>query len=179
MYEDTPPGPPPVAPAVPAKKKPRTLLIVLSAVTGVLALVVAGTVIIGLAGYGTSKTPPSSDAATKAAQPGAAATTAAVTPAVVPKPAVTDFQIAVKVLEKRCFGSAGCNLTFRIDVGWTTPPAPDKTYEVVYQINGGEEPKINRFTTTGGMVTYAREERIGTKDSKAVLTAVVIEVNEL
>jgi hypothetical protein len=55
--------------------------------------------------------------------------------AVVPK--AKDFKLSVKTLSKQCFGSAGCNLTYRVDVSLAKTLDPDVEYEVVYEVRGG------------------------------------------
>lgn len=98
-------------------------------------------------------------------------------PAYIPQP--SDFVLAVKVLEKQCFGSAGCNITYRIDVSYvgSTLPDPDHEFEVIYEVRGGEDGVItNTFTLTGDQVSIDSEEFTSTKRSKDKLTAVAIEV---
>ena len=172
---------PPVEPTTPVtvppapKHKRHPVLLTFAA----FALFGFGT-LVGSLGAGSDTTPPAAGKpiATAAPQPAAVASTPAEKPAV--KPAVKDFKVAVKVTQKQCFGSAGCNVTFRIDPSYTGPAIPaDQTYEVVYEIRGGDEPLRNRFTITGDTATYDQDEMIGTKTSKAVLTAIVVEVNEL
>lgn len=107
-------------------------------------------------------------AATDAQQP---------SPEEAPLPAASDFTLALHILKKTCFGSAGCNLTYRIDVhynGSTTPPPCTVTYEVL----GGEDgPQINSFTITAdGGANVDSEETISTKSASVVLRARATEV---
>lgn len=55
-------------------------------------------------------------------------------------PQATDFLFTVKVLERQCFGSAGCNVTVKPDVTWIglEDVDPDKTYEITYEVHGDE-----------------------------------------
>jgi len=102
-------------------------------------------------------------------------TTTTPPPVVMPKPA--DFAITVHILEKTCFGSAGCNVTYRIEPNYTgASPLPNKEIIVVYEVRGGEDAQINRFTISGGQAEFPSEERISTKSSKAELTAVATQV---
>ena len=107
-------------------------------------------------------------------------------PAPVALPKTTDFTLAVKVLKKSCFGSAGCNITYRIDPTYNGAPFPSGVkFEVVYQVNGGQDPQINHFTIGAGdgpgnswQASVQDEEMIQTKSSSAVLTAVVTDVSQ-
>jgi len=108
------------------------------------------------------------------AAPAAAATQAPASGT--PKPA--DFKLTIKVLSKQCFGSAGCNVTFRIDPNYTGPTIPDdRAYQVIYAVRGGEDgTQTNSFTMTGMNAQYDSEEILSTKSSRAKLTAKVTEV---
>ncbi|NED96425.1 hypothetical protein G1H11_14035 [Phytoactinopolyspora alkaliphila] len=95
------------------------------------------------------------------------------------EPTVDDFELDVKTLEKQCFGSAGCNVTFRIEVAYGGEPLdPDTTYEVIYEIEGGDDPKINTLTITGDSYRVDETERIGTPSSDSELVAIVTSVSE-
>lgn len=116
-----------------------------------------------------------------AAEPAAAEKTTAPPPAddYTPKPA--DFRVSLSVTEKQCFGSAGCNITYRIKPEYVgTNPVPEgKTYTITYQVDGGEDgPKINSFTLENGTATYDQEELVSVKSAKAKLSAKVTSVLE-
>ncbi|PPK64241.1 hypothetical protein V5P93_006150 [Actinokineospora auranticolor] len=103
-----------------------------------------------------------------------AATTAATpTPDPLPKPG--DFTVAVNVLEKHCFGAAGCNITYRVEPAYTgsTPLPEGQEFTVVYEMNGGDEPQIGHFTISGKVANFSSQEMIQTTSSKAELTAKV------
>lgn len=89
-----------------------------------------------------------------------------------------DFKVGVKVLKKKCYGSAGCNVTFRIVPKYVgVLPLPETgTIEVTYEVKGGEDPLVNTFTIEGGSASYDAEELIGTRKSSAKLKAVVLDV---
>jgi hypothetical protein len=98
-------------------------------------------------------------------------------PAVTPK--IRDFKLTVKVLSKQCFGSAGCSLTYRVDAGWPDGLDPDVTYEVVYEVRGGEDgPQINTMTVQGDSYERSQEESISTSSAGAKLSARVTSVEE-
>lgn len=92
-----------------------------------------------------------------------------------PKP--EDFSIAVVVLEKSCFGSAGCNVTYTVELTINSFLIdPDTTYQVIYEIQGGDEQQIKNIELTGDTYEYESESFIGTPTEDAVLTAVVTSV---
>jgi len=179
MYET--PATPPTPPATPAepstKRRPALLIALIAAVIVLFAL--SGALTLALFAANDNGTPAPASATTRPAAPAAAATTkAAPRPTFTPSP--SDFQLTVKVIEKECFGSAGCLVTFRLDIAYTGPRLPtDVTYEVVYEVRGGEEPLINNFTIQGDIATQDREQTISTTSSKAKLTAVVTDVSAL
>ncbi|MER5336775.1 hypothetical protein [Micromonospora sp. NPDC002717] len=123
---------------------------------------------------------PQAHPATSAPAPTAPATTAPPAPAY-GTPTKSDFKLKVKILKKQCFGSAGCNITYRIDVTYTgdVDLDPSKTYEVTYQVKGAEDPIINTFEVSGDSASVQQEEMAGTKRSGDKLTAVVTDVSEL
>jgi hypothetical protein len=153
-------------------------------IAGIVGALILG-IVLGAAAAGTrSDTATTGSASTSAVslKPGAVyippePTTTVPTPTVVlPKP--SDFTVDVKILEKKCFGSAGCNITYQIDPKYigTTPLSSSKEITVVYEVAGGEDPQINRFTINGDTASYPKEELIQTKSSKAQLTAKVTQV---
>lgn len=118
-------------------------------------------------------------AATTAAKP---TTPAPTTPSIVyGKPDAGEFKLSIKTLEKKCFGSAGCNVTYRIDPTYTgsLPLDPAKTYRLTYEVRGLEDgPAINNFTLTGDTATMDSEEYGSTTSTKVKLTAKVTDVVE-
>jgi hypothetical protein len=132
-------------------------------------------VLLALAGCGTPK--PATRKATSGSRPASVTTTEAATSYPTPKPG--DFTLTVKILGKQCFGSAGCNLTFRVEAGWDGDYDPDKTYEVVYEVRGGEDsPQVNTMTVTGDSYERPQEETVSTSSAKRKLTAAVTSVEE-
>lgn len=92
-----------------------------------------------------------------------------------PKPA--DFKLGVKTLKKSCFGSAGCNITYRITVSYNGPALdPATEYTVTYAVKGGEDPQSNTFTVSGTEYTYSEQEFISTPRSSSKVTAVVTDI---
>jgi hypothetical protein len=95
-------------------------------------------------------------------------------------PSAGDFAISVKVLSKHCFGSAGCNITYRIDPSYSGHLLDSgDTYTITYEVTGVEDgPQINSFTLTGDQVQYESEESAQTTSSSVKLKAKVTGVAE-
>lgn len=93
-----------------------------------------------------------------------------------------DIKLTVKVLERQCFGSAGCNVQFRINtLTYTVDLDPEATYEVTYSYKGLEDPVENRLTLDGSTGRYEFEEtEFGqTANRSAKITAVVTGVEKM
>lgn len=96
-----------------------------------------------------------------------------------PAPLPADFQLTIKTLDKQCFGSAGCNVTYRVLAGWTKVLDPARTYEVTYQVRGLEDTAIGTMEVTGDEYRAPDEEIGSTTNSSKKLTAVVLQVEEV
>jgi hypothetical protein len=143
---------------------------------GVLAAAVVVIVVIAMLAADGTTTDPDSKTITPARTSKPAATKAA--PAAQPKPA--DFELTVKTLSKKCFDTAGCNVTYRIEVAYGGPALdPATTYEVTYEVRGPEDgPQINTMTVTGDQSSVQQQEYASTKSSATKLKAVVTDVAE-
>ena len=87
----------------------------------------------------------------------------------------------MKTLQKQCFGSAGCNVTYRVGVDYTGTGAldPAKTYEVTYEVRGVEDgPAVNTLTIEDGQASVDSEEIASTPSSATKLTVKVTGVSE-
>lgn len=96
------------------------------------------------------------------------------------KPHRADWKIAIKIKKKQCFGSAGCNVTFRINPNYVgDQQLPDSgTIEVTYVVKGDESgPITNSFTVEDGSASYDGEEFASTPRAATKLTAKVTEVS--
>lgn len=104
--------------------------------------------------------------------------TATPTPTPIIPTAVNLFTITVDVMEKKCFGSAGCNITYRIQPSYEGAfPLPDSgQYEITYEVASDEETVTNTFTMTGTQANLASKERIQTKKSTSKLEGTVTKV---
>jgi hypothetical protein len=94
-------------------------------------------------------------------------------------PSGRDFKLSLKILEKTCFGSAGCNLSVRVQVSYVGQTLdPSQTWEVTYEIRGGEDgPKINTFTVTGDQASVDQQELIQTTSANTKVYVVVRDVS--
>ena len=113
------------------------------------------------------------EAERKAAEEAAAAAAEAAA-RYVPTPA--DFRIEVVETERSCFGSAGCNVRFRINPTYigATPPDVLKSFTVVYEIRGADDPQTGSFTLSNGQVSSS-EDYVGVPPG-STLSAVVVRV---
>lgn len=96
-------------------------------------------------------------------------------------PVKKDFTLKVKVLSKSCFGTAGCNLTFRVTLAYNKaagPLDPSKTYDVTYVLKGTEDPKSDTIEVTGDQYAQPSDDFTSTKSSATKVTALVTEVSE-
>lgn len=93
-----------------------------------------------------------------------------------------DITVTVKVLKRQCFGSAGCNVEFRINtLTYRVPLDPNATYEVTYSYRGLSDPVENRLTLDGstGRYEYDETEYGQTKNRASKITAVVTGVETM
>ncbi|MEV7970491.1 hypothetical protein AB0O34_31565 [Sphaerisporangium sp. NPDC088356] len=92
-------------------------------------------------------------------------------------PKRSDFEVTIKTISKKCYGSAGCNVTYRAELAYGGPPLPDdKTYTVSYKLTGGDDSTIGSIDVTGDQMSRPSEEMISTPSSTSVLKAKVTQV---
>lgn len=93
------------------------------------------------------------------------------------EPTERDFEIDLKVTDKECFGSAGCNVTFEAGVayvGSSTLPETG-TVDVTYRLKGVEDEYISTIEVEDGK--YAPDSgTVSVRTSKTKLVAEVTEV---
>jgi hypothetical protein len=97
------------------------------------------------------------------------------------EPDAEDFELTVKTLSKECFGSAGCLIDFRIELAYVHTGGdldPAITYEVTYEISGGESSYVNTLTVTGDQYSTEESESISTA-SDVELGVKITDVSEL
>lgn len=93
-------------------------------------------------------------------------------------PVKADFEVAIKVKSKQCFGSAGCNITWEPRLTYTGPDIPDSdSYDITFVVRGGDDgDQIETINTTGRHYT-PEEYMTSTRSSAVQLTATVTEVS--
>jgi hypothetical protein len=94
-------------------------------------------------------------------------------------PVPGDFTLTVKILQQHCFGSAGCNVDFRINLSGGGELDPNQTYELTYEVKGGKEPHVSTMTVTGKDYLRLDREFIHTPNKSSKLTATVVSVEAL
>lgn len=178
---------PPTSPQTPAPAPKKSRLpLVLAAIVG-LAVIVAVTVGITVAaqhGSSPAASKTSGQSAWDAEQQRRidAATTPDPTPTPVAAatPAVSDLELTLKTTSKKCFGSAGCLITVKVNLGYGGPTlSPDDTWQVTYEINGVQDgPLVGSFEMTGDQYTV-NEENVETTSSKSKVTVKVTSVEKV
>lgn len=95
------------------------------------------------------------------------------------EPTVDDFIVEIYETEKQCFGSAGCNVTFTVDLTNLTgvPLDPAKTYELRYEVLGAEDPLLSTLDITGENYS-SYEEYVSTASESAELTVNLLDIRE-
>jgi hypothetical protein len=91
------------------------------------------------------------------------------------------LQAPPKILEKQCFGSAGCNITFRVQVDYVGPAALDSgtRYEVTYEVRGVEDgPQVNTLTIQDDQASVDSKEFASVPSSATKLKVVATDVSE-
>jgi hypothetical protein len=93
-------------------------------------------------------------------------------------PAPADFVLTVVTTEQSCFGSAGCNVTYQIDVTYKGPRPLDgsDTWVLIYEVRGGEDLKVGNITVKGDQ--FSREDDMISTGPGPRLEAVVTTVRE-
>src|SRR5690625_4226179 len=69
-------------------------------------------------------------------------------------PTPENFELTIVETERLCYGSAGCNVSYRVELGYGGPPLdPSTTYELTYEVLGAEDKKISTMEVTGDQHT--------------------------
>lgn len=79
------------------------------------------------------------------------------------KPSKDDFKAKLKVTSKSCFGSAGCNVEYKVGLAWLGPAGAklDKSYDVYFQVTGGDDGGSTATITVTPKLRYAVYEGYG------------------
>jgi hypothetical protein len=182
---DTPPPPP----GAPSPKK--TGLYVLLACVGLgVAFVLFGAIVSVVSPKTTTTTRqsdfcvdhPTVDSCTGVSTPPTTAgptTTAAPTTTAPPphKPTPEDFKLELIETSRSCFGSAGCNVKYKIEPTYVGPSNLDvsRSYTVIYEVTGGDDVKTDNFTLRGDKWSGSSEDYISTPPNPT-LTATVTRI---
>ncbi len=155
--------------------------------TRIIAWVAIGFVLLGVVGVGgyligrSQNNTPSESSAGSLSSTSSESTVASTTRARSRTPVTgADFRIDVTVTEKKCYGSAGCNLTYTISPTFlgATKDLEGRSFKVIYEVTGGDDPEIGNFTLTGTNMRYTESSRISTPSADPVLSAQVTSVVE-
>lgn len=92
-------------------------------------------------------------------------------------PAAADFTLTIIETERSCFGSAGCNISYELELGYIGPRPlePDATFQLIYEVRGGEDVEIGNIELEGNGSYTTRADYISTPPNpslSAVVTAV-------
>lgn len=90
----------------------------------------------------------------------------------------SDLSLTVKITEKACFGSAGCNVDYSIRVAKANPLAtlPEQC-EVTYEVRGLEDPQVGTLTLANdGKYTQDDSQSGQTPRSSTKLTAKITDL---
>jgi len=171
-------------------KKRRTGMLVLTGIIVLITLGIGGAFAYAKTMHGQQTAAPSSPAARQPANvacehgrlPNGACAGGARTYS---NPAAKDFELNIKTTKKECFDSAGCLITFEVELNYLSSGAePGTSWDITYDITGAKDPYTNTLTTTfdpdGLHGTYAHEtdEMVQTKSSSVKLAASITAVNE-
>lgn len=95
-------------------------------------------------------------------------------------PSAAEFTVTLKILTKQCFGSAGCNITYRPELSMDLSSGsldPSVTYDVTYEVIGGDSgPVTDTLTVTGDQYSQPGPQDISTTSQGTALVAKVTDV---
>jgi hypothetical protein len=161
------------------------MMSILKQVTGMAALTAAAAILLTACGSAANTARTSTSTTAPIVQAAAtttteeATTTEDATTTIDYVPTAADFTVAITILSKECFGSAGCDLTYRVQptYGGPVPLDPSTQYTVTYNVGGGQEgDQVESFTIQGTSASVDEQESIQTASSKTKLTTTVTNV---
>ncbi len=95
------------------------------------------------------------------------------------EPTKDDFELTLKITKKQCFGSAGCNVSIKVDVSYIGVGDVDdlpSNVDITFEVKGGEDPYTSTIELEDGR--YSPDEAtIQTKSSRSKLTATITDVD--
>lgn len=91
-----------------------------------------------------------------------------------------DVKLTVQLTQKDCFGSAGCNVSYRVRASWPTASVKQgESYEVIYAVSGVEDgPQIGTLTLNDDGTETSNTEDAQTTTTNVKLTAKVQSVEK-
>ena len=94
-------------------------------------------------------------------------------------PKAKDFKVSIKTTDKQCFGSAGCNVTYKVGLDYlgSTPLPSDGTTDITYEVSGAEDEIIGTLELKGDGTFSTSEEIASTSSSSKKLAAKITEVD--
>jgi hypothetical protein len=97
-----------------------------------------------------------------------------------PSLVAADIKLTPKVLEKNCFGSAGCNVKIKLRMTYSGPDlSPDDTFEVTYEVRGDEDgPVVGTFEVTGSEYSVPKE-LLSTRSNNTKISVKVTDVEKI
>jgi hypothetical protein len=94
-------------------------------------------------------------------------------------PTADDFSVELSVKDRECFGSAGCNVTYRVKPGYVGTESPAGTWEITYELRGIEDgPQIETFTLDDDEFSFSPEISAQTTGPNKKVRALVTDVVE-
>ena len=94
-------------------------------------------------------------------------------------PTKSDFRAMLKVTSRSCFGSAGCNLEYKLGIAWEGPTGVtlDKSYDVYLRVTGGDMGVDTQTITVSRKLRYRPIDGYGsTGSTSARLHASVVRI---
>ncbi|MCW2768490.1 MAG: hypothetical protein JWO11_4449 [Nocardioides sp.] len=167
----------PPQPTKPAGKSRTPWLIAAALIVLLVGGVAAGILVASRSGHTATA---AADVQTPVEEHLAPQTDTATTPAVSVTPAASDIKLTAKITSKHCFGSAGCNIDFKVDMAYSGPAlSDDDTWDITYEVTGVEDgPLIGTLELTGTTFTGS-EESASTTSSKKKLSIKVTGVDKV
>lgn len=95
-------------------------------------------------------------------------------------PTPADYTLKLTELSRQCFGSAGCNVTFTVELEQVTTNEfdPAKSYRLIYAVEGTAEPYTNNLTITGKNYSRVDTEFTSVKKKGDVLKPTITGIQE-
>lgn len=98
-------------------------------------------------------------------------------PAEARTPTADDFTLDVRILSKKCTGSAGCAVMLEVTPSVTDPSVlADRTTEVTYELTGIEDAPLTDTITFTGDQYDTEEQAVGIAGSDDEITVTVTDV---